>query len=65
MERPYQKISTVKLINHLSYINKFVASAKKKIGREGGWIAREANLKEIDKAKKEKEAIEKELDLRI
>lgn len=64
INRPAEKYSTQYLINALNVANKFIADANNEISGQGGWIAREANWEEIDRAKNEIRIIEHELSLR-
>jgi hypothetical protein len=63
-DRPYKRFDTMRLIQQLRVIESFIPEANAKINGPGGWIAWEANAAEIDRAKRERAGIERELKLR-
>lgn len=62
---PAKNYSTNELVEHKEYCINFIECLQKKISSNGGWIAREENLRQIEIARKEMEIIENELSIRI
>jgi hypothetical protein len=62
--RPYQRFDTMVLVRQLQVATRFIAGANARISGQGGWIAFESNLAEIQRAEREIAAIQRELSLR-